>query len=152
MKLSDALTSDRIQLNLSSSDKTSAIEEMIEVVTPSMGSADPEAILRNVLDREAIQTTGLGRGVAIPHGQSDDITGVAAALGISQSGLDFEAIDGLPVNLVFLILSSPDAVPAYLSVLSRTARIFGKEEMRQKVMAAASAVEIIDLIRQQEKM
>ena len=151
MKLSDALTSDRIQLSLSSTDKVSAIEEMITLMTSSIDFAAPEAILRNVLDREAIQSTGLGRGVAIPHGQSDDVAGVAAALGISRSGLDFESVDGLPVNLVFLILSSTDAVPAYLSVLSRTARIFGKEEMRQKVMAAA-AEEIIDLIREQEKI
>jgi len=152
MKLSDALTADRIQLRLSSTDKTAAIEEMIALMTSSRGFADPEAILGVVLDREAIQSTGLGRGIAIPHGQSDDITGVVAALGISRAGLDFEAVDELPVNLVFLILSSSTAVPAYLSVISRTARIFGKEEMRQKVVAAASAEEIIDLIRQQEEM
>jgi len=151
MKLSDALAADRIELNLSSTDKLSAIEEMIALMDLSVDLADAEAILRQVLDREAIQTTGLGRGVAIPHGRSDNITGVTAALGISRSGLDFESIDGLPVSLVFLILSSEDAVPAYMSVLSRTARIFGKEEMRQKAMAAVSAEKIIHLIRQQEQ-
>ena len=104
MELSDALTSDRIGLNLSSAGKMSAIEEMIALMAPSMDFADPGAILQNVLDREAIQSTGQGRGIATPHGQSADIAIAAAALGISRSGLEFEGINGLPVHLIFLIL------------------------------------------------
>lgn len=150
MKLSDALTPDRIELNLSSTEKVPAIEEMIALVSRSTDLSDPGAVLRRILDREAVLSTGVDRGVAIPHAPWDEIDGVVVALGISRSGVDFQSLDGQPVHLIFLILSSRAAQSAYLSVLSRTARIFHSEGMEQRIVEAASEKEIIRLIRQQE--
>ncbi len=150
MKLSDALAPDRIELNLSSTERNRVIEEMIALMNRSMTLPDPDALLQRILDQEAIKTSGVDRGVAIPHARSDDIDGVVVALGISRSGLDFQSLDGQPVHLIFLILSSEAAMPAYMSVLSRTARIFHREEMMQKVLDAASPDEIIALIHDQE--
>ena len=150
MKLSNTLAPDRIELDLSSTDKISAIEEMIALIGRSLDLSNYDALLQGVLERESVQSTGVDRGVAIPHTQTDEIDGVVTALGISRSGLEYQSLDGQPVYLVFLILSSRAANPAYLSVLSRTARIFDREEMKQKVMEAATAEEIIGLIRRQE--
>lgn len=148
MKLCDALAPDRIELNLSHTEKVSAIEEMIALTGRSIPLSDPDTLLRLILDQEAISTSGVDQGVAIPHARSDQVDGVVVSLGISRSGLDFQSLDGGPVYLVFLILSSE--VPAYMSVLSRTARIFNREAVRQQVIDASSAEEIMDLIRRQE--
>ena len=150
MKLSDALAPDRIELNLSSTEKVQAIQEMVALMAQSASTPDPEMLVERILDQEAIKSTGVGDGVAIPHARADEIEGVMAALGIVRSGLDFESIDGQPTHLIFLILSSEAALSAYLSVLGRTARIFHSEEMIQKVMEATSAKEVMDLIRSQE--
>ena len=150
MKLSDALAPDRIELDLSSTQKIPAIEEMIALMARSLDLPPGDTILQRVLDREAISSTGVDEGVGIPHARLEEIDGVFAGLGISRSGHDYESPDGQPVHLVFLILASTAATPAYLSVLGRTARIFNREEMRQKVLDATSAAEIISLIEQQE--
>jgi mannitol/fructose-specific phosphotransferase system IIA component (Ntr-type) len=150
MKLCDALAPDRIELNLASPDRDGAVREMIETMGRSVNLPDPDALLGLILEQEAIKTSGVDQDVAIPHARSDDIGGVVAALGISRNGIDFQSLDGQPVHLIFLILSSEASMPAYMSVLSRTARIFDREEIRREVLRAASQGEIIDIIRSQE--
>ncbi|MDP6778157.1 MAG: PTS sugar transporter subunit IIA [Candidatus Latescibacteria bacterium] len=150
MRLSEALASDRIELNLKSTEKRQAIEEMVRVMRGSVDLPNAEDILECVLEQEAIETSGVERGVAIPHARCPKIEGVTAALGISRSGLDFESLDGEPVQLVFLILSSESSMASYMSVLSRTARIFDREDNRERVLAAQDAEEIMALVREQE--
>ena len=150
MKLCDALAGDRIALNLTSSDRDGAIRELIEMIGRSVRLPDPNALLGLILEQEAIKTSGVDQHVAIPHARSDDIEGVVAALGVSGEGIDFQSLDGQPVHLIFLILSSEISMPAYMSVLSRTARIFDREEIRRQILAAASPDEVMEIIRAQE--
>ena len=150
MKLCDALAKDRIELNLSGPDRDGAIREMIALIRQSVNLPDPDALLNLILEQEAIKTSGVDQDVAIPHARTDDIEGVVAALGISRAGIDFHSLDGQPVHLVFLILSSEASLPAYMSLLSRTARIFDHEDIRRRVLQAASPEEIIQFIRTQE--
>ena len=150
MKLSDTLALDRVTLALSSTDKDGAIKELLDMLNQSVPLSDPEAVLKRILYEESIMSTGVGSGLGIPHARSDQVDGVVTALGISPEGIDYGSADGEPVGLVFLILSSVSAMPAYMSVLSRTSRIFDQEEMRNRVLAAESAEEIINLIRSQE--
>ena len=150
MKLSDALATDRIELNLKSTEKLEAIEEMVSLITRSVTVGDPKDLIKRILDQEAIKSTGVEKGVAIPHARFDEIDGVIAALGIVRSDLDFQSLDDKPVHLVFLILSSVASMSAYLSVLGRTARIFHEEAMREQVMAATTADEVMELIRSHE--
>ncbi|MCE2438309.1 MAG: PTS sugar transporter subunit IIA [Candidatus Latescibacteria bacterium] len=150
MKLCDALAIDRIELSLTSSDRDGAIRELIEMIGRSVQLPDPGSLIGLILEQEAVKTSGVDQHVAIPHARSDDIEGVVAALGISGRGIDFQSLDGQPVHLIFLILSSETSMPAYMSVLSRTARIFEGEEIRRQVLGAASADEIMEIIRTQE--
>lgn len=150
MKLFDALANDRIELNLTHSDRDGAVREMIATIGRSVNLPDPVALLGLILDQEAIKTSGVDQHVAIPHARSDDIEGVVAALGISREGIDFQSLDGQPVHLIFLILSSEASMSAYMSVLSRTARIFDHAEVRRQVLEAASPAEIMEIIHAQE--
>lgn len=152
MRLSEALSRERIDLNLSSSGKLAVIEEMIGLAarTADVGEAGP--IIARVLEREGLSSTAVDHGIAIPHAHCERVDGVVAALGVSPGGLDYEAPDGRPVHLVFLILASPKATPAYLSVLGRTARIFHSEEMRQEVLAATSPEDVLEVITRHEPL
>lgn len=150
MKLSDALTGDRIELHLTSPDRDGAIREMIDMIGRSVYLPDPDALLGLILEQEAIKTSGVDQHVAIPHARSDEIEGVVAALGISGEGIDFQSLDGQPVHLIFLILSSEASMAAYMSVLSRTARIFDREKIRRQILGAASPDEVMEIIRTQE--
>lgn len=150
MKLSDALSGDRIELNLTSPGRDGAIREMIELIGRSVRLPDPGALLGLILEQEAIKTSGVDQHVAIPHARSDEIEGVVAALGISGEGIDFQSLDGQPVHLIFLILSSEASMAAYMSVLGRTARIFDREKIRRQILGAASPDEVMEIIRTQE--
>lgn len=92
--------------------------------------------MQRVLDREAICSTAVNRGVA--------------SLGIHRQGLYYDSPDGLPVHLIFLVLSSEIATPEYLSVLGRTARILHRQDMRQQALAATSTQDVIRAIAEQE--
>lgn len=152
MRLSEALALERIDLNLSNTEKLPVIEEMIGLVSRSLNVGDPEPILAHVLEREGLSSTAVDHGIAIPHAHCEQVEGVVAALGVSRQGLDYDAPDGQPVHLVFLILASPEATPAYLSVLGRTARIFHREEMRQEVLAATAPGDVLELIARHEPL
>lgn len=149
MKLSDALHPTRI-VHLQARTKSQALQELLTVAAASLGLPQTEDLMQRVLDREAICTTAVSRGVAIPHARSTQIDNVVATLGISRSGLDFNSPDGEPVHLVFLILSSEIATPSYLSVLGRTARIFHRDDMRQDILEIDDPGAIIQAIANQE--
>ena len=150
MKLSDALDPARIALDLSATDKVGALEELLALAGASLQLPDTQPLLSRILERENICSTAVNRGVAIPHARSPLVQGVVASLGIHRAGLEYDSPDGEPVQLVFLVLSSEIATPAYLSVLGRTARIFRRDEMRQKVLDADSAAQIIEYVAAQE--
>ena len=150
MKLSDALDPARVALDLAANDKVGAFEELLALAAASLTLPDTQPLLSRILEREAICSTAVNRGVAIPHARSPLVQGVVASLGIHRAGLDYGSPDGGKVQLVFLVLSSEIATPAYLSVLGRTARIFHRDQMRQQVMDADSATQIIELIAAQE--
>ncbi len=150
MKLSDALDANRIVLELSATDKVGALEQLLTVAGSALDLQDTAPLLQRVLDRESICSTAVNRGVAIPHARSPEIDGVVACLGIHRAGLDYDSPDGQPVHLVFLVLSSEISTPAYLSVLGRTARIFHRDAMRQRLLDAESAEAIMQAIADQE--
>ena len=152
MRLSEALAAERIELNLKSSGKLAVIEEMIGVAGRSVDVGEVGPVVARVLERESLSSTAVDHGIAIPHAHCAQVDGVLAALGISRDGLDYEAPDGQAVHLVFLILASPKATPAYLSVLGRTARIFHREATRQEVLGAATAEDVLEHIARHEPL
>ncbi|MBT4610911.1 MAG: PTS sugar transporter subunit IIA [Gemmatimonadetes bacterium] len=151
MRLSDAMSADRIILDLQATNKDEAISELIDLAAVSGGVEEtPEQLLKLVLEREALTSTAVDRGVAIPHTRSNRIEGVVVSLGIHRDGLDFGSLGGDLVHLVFLVLSADSSTPAYLSVLGRTARIFRRPQMLQSVLEAEDANQILQYISDHE--
>ena len=151
MKLSNLLSPDLIKIPLESKDKEGVIREMVDVLSKNGKVIDPEAVLEAVLEREKVMSTGVGQGIAIPHGKTESVTGVVAALGISPDDIDFQAIDEQPVHIVFLLLAPPYETGLHLKALSRVSRLLSKEEFREKLLQASNAEEAMRFIQEEEK-
>ena len=145
------LSKERIIINLSGSDKYNILEKLVDVAKTSEKVKDPIDLLKKVIEREKLKSTGIGRGIGVPHAQTPAVTDVVACLGISPQGLEFSAIDGKPVHLIFLIATKGRMDNAYLGLLSRIARLFSSEDFKQKVINSNSPEDIMRLISDKEK-
>ncbi len=151
MKLSDVLTKERIIINLNGKDKYDVLDKMVQVIRASEKVTNQTDLLKKVTEREKIKSTGIGGGIGIPHAQSSGVSDIVACLGISEAGIEFNAIDGKPVYLIFLIATNERTNSKYLGLLSRIARLFIDESFKQRIMKSTSPEEIITLIIEKEK-
>jgi mannitol/fructose-specific phosphotransferase system IIA component (Ntr-type) len=151
MKLSEALALERIKFNLEGDDKGSVIRELVDVAEQSGLLSEREQYLDRVLDREFLLSTGLGHGVAVPHAQAEGIRGLFCCLGISREGVTYESVDNEPARILCLICAEEGSDGPYLLLLSNITRLFGQREIREGVLAAASADEILAIIHGAEE-
>lgn len=151
MKLSEALSEDRIRMHLRSREKAEAIRELVETLTPTGDTGKADRFMQAVMAREQLQSTGIGQGVAIPHGETEEVRDVVCALGLSRAGIEYQALDGRPVHILFLLLAPPDRSTRYLSLLAAIARLFRNSELRAAVLEAGSPAEIMEQIRRRER-
>ena len=151
MKLSDVLTKERIIINLNGTDKYDILGKLVNVARTSNRVTDEADLLKKVIEREKIKSTGIGGGIGIPHAQTSGVTDIIACLGISGQGIEFNSLDGKPVHLVFLIATKERTNSAYLGLLSRIARLFIDESFKQKIIKSTSPDEIMNLILEKEK-
>jgi mannitol/fructose-specific phosphotransferase system IIA component (Ntr-type) len=103
-------------------------------------------VLRAVHQREEVLSTGIGGGVAIPHGKADGVGDLAMAAGIAAEPLDFAALDGQPVRLFFLLVGPESAAGAHVKALSRISRLVRREDLRQRLVAARTPGEFMDVV------
>ena len=151
MKLSDVLAKEHIIINLYGMNKFEVLEKMVKVTKSSAKVVDEIDLLEKVLTREKIKSTGIGGGIGIPHAQTLGVTDFIACLGISQEGIDFNALDEKPVHLVFLIATKERTNNIYLELLSSIARLFVDETFKQKIIKSKSPDEIMQLISEKEE-
>ena len=150
MRLSDILKPQDIKIPLAATTKTDAIAELVNLLAANGEVSDPKKMLEAVLDREATRTTGIGNGLAIPHGKCPGVENLVMAIGRAGTPIDFQAIDGRPVNLIWLLGSPPDKTGQHIHALARISRLMTIDKFRQSVAAAKTPQELFDLIVQQE--
>ena len=150
MQLIDLLTLDRIKIPLESRSKEQVLAELVEVVAAGLEPAQRAELLRAVRDREAVLSTGIGHGVAIPHGKSPILPGLLMAAGVAAEPVDFDALDGQPVRLFFLLVGPESAAGPHIKALSRIARLIRSEEVRASLMSAGTADAFSAALKQSE--
>ncbi|MEK7731053.1 MAG: PTS sugar transporter subunit IIA, partial [Planctomycetota bacterium] len=128
-----------------------AIGELSQAACAGLG-LDGDEVATAVLAREAQGPTGLGDRIAVPHARLDSLDGPVVAVGLSRNGIDFDAPDGLPAQLVFLILTPRDDDGAQVEILADIARTFRHEEVRQKVVEVPTYTEFLAMIRTQSEV
>ena len=149
MKFSDFICKDAIRTHLEADKKESVIRAMVTSLMEAkkIDKKDFESIVEAILKREELGSTGIGDGIAIPHGKFRDLEDLMISFGRSRKGIDFSATDGKPVHLFFLMVAPENSAGQHLKVLARISRLLKDEAVRRKLMAAKSATELYDVIR-----
>jgi len=146
MRLTEILTPQRIRVPLQAQDKIGVITELIDLLDETGGLANRDLALEAVLRREQERTTGIGYGLAIPHGKSDGCKTLVMAAGKPARPVDFQSLDGRPVTFVVLLVSPPDQTGPHIQALAKISRLMNIEDFRKAVDKAASAQELYEAI------
>jgi PTS system nitrogen regulatory IIA component len=150
MKIEDILAEDLVLADLAARSKTDVLEELATAVASKHPELDRERLLQALDDRERLNSTALGDGVAIPHGKLSGIKRVFAAFARSKQGVDFHSLDGEPTHLFFLLVAPEDSAGAHLKALARISRLLKDENFRARLMQAPDATALFDTIRQED--
>jgi fructose-specific phosphotransferase system IIA component len=150
MNLLDILTPESIKAPLAGTDKKSVIDELVDVLASVNRVGDAAALKEAVWTREQTRTTGIGHGLAIPHGKSAGMSSLAMSIGKPAQPMDFQAIDGQPVRLIVLLASPPDRTSDHIQALARISRLMTMDDFRNRIYAAQTSGEIYDLLKSQE--
>jgi len=153
MDLGDILSNEQIITDLEAADRWQAIDELIKnlVSTGKIKAEHQDAIAAVVKKRESSMSTGIGFGIGIPHASTDLIGEVVGALGRSRKGVNFDALDNQPVNLVMLFLVPQGQFQKHLHTLANIAKLLHKAEFRTALEQAPSAEEMLKIIREHGK-
>ena len=150
MRMSEILKPQNIKISMAATTKAEAIAELVNLLAANGDVKDPKAVLESVLDREATRTTGIGNGLAIPHGKCNGTTQLAMAIGRPATPIDFQSIDGRPVTLIWLLTSPPDKTGPHIHALARISRLMTIDKFRVALAAATTPQQLFDAIVQQE--
>ena len=146
MNLKKPLTVETIRLDLKGATKEAILAEMVDLLVASGHIRDREAVLKAVLEREKRMSTGMQNGIAIPHGKTDSVDCLVAALGIKRGGVDFGALDGQP-STIFVMTVSPDSrTGPHIQFLAEISRPLNDASVRAKLLAATSPDEVLHLL------
>ena len=150
MRLTEILKPQNIKVPVLAKVKTEAIAELVSLLADNGEVIDPKKVLDSVLEREATRTTGIGNGLAIPHGKCTGTDHLVMAIGRPSAPIDFQSIDGRPVSLIWLLTSPPDKTGPHIHALARISRLMTIDRFRQALASAKTPQEIFDAIVQQE--
>ena len=151
MKICDVLTEDNIIPELKSGSKIDIINELIDIFKDDERVLDLAQVKNSVMEREKIMSTGVGHGFGIPHCKTNKVTEILAAFGKTKEPIDFEALDGEPVSLFFLLIGKDNLVAPHIKLLSRISLLMNKEEVRNKLREAKTSSEIYAIFKEYEE-
>lgn len=152
MQLSDIVSVEKIKVPMVAKSKRQAIEELVDVLIAAGDVSSREIALSAVLEREKTRTTGIGNGLAIPHGKCSAVNQVVMALGRPANGIDFESVDEKPVNLVILLLSPMDMIGPHIQALARISRLMSIDGLRKQITCAQEPAQIMQALRDAEQI
>ena len=151
MKITDFLKEDCVLVSVKSRDKKGAIAELLELLKEKKYVKDSKDILDNVMEREKLGSTGIGQGIAVPHTKTEQIEDLVGAVGISNDGISFDALDGEPVYIIFLILAPTKSIGLHLKALAKIARLLKDKTFRNALRKSTQPAEVIKIIKEDEE-
>jgi len=153
MKIMDFLDPEAINTDIQAADKEGIIRELVGLLisTGAVNAKDKEKIIGILMDRESLGSTGVGQGIGIPHGKTNSVKKLVAALGISKKGVNFDSLDGEPVSIIFLLLAPEDSAGPHLKALARISRLLKDKYFRETLKAAVDKKSVIKIISQEEQ-
>jgi fructose-specific phosphotransferase system IIA component len=150
MLLTQILQQKCVKVPLEGKDKESVITELVELLDANGVLLDKDVALDAVFTREQTRSTGIGSGIAIPHGKCKAVKELVMAFGIASDGIDFASVDGKPVTIVILLVSPSDQTGPHIQALARISRLMLDEQFRQSLEKSTSSDELYELLNNKE--
>jgi fructose-specific phosphotransferase system IIA component len=150
MLLTQILEPTCVKAPLDGKSKESVITELVDLLADSGALADRDVVLEAVFVREETRSTGIGSGIAIPHGKCSGVKELVMSVGIAAEPIDFDSIDAKPVSIIILLASPIDRTGPHIQALARISRLMLDEEFKSKLENARSAEEVYELISNKE--
>jgi len=153
MKISEMLSPSAVNVDLKSSDKDGIIEELVDLLVASgeVKSASKNEILDKLKEREMLGSTGIGKGVGIPHAKSAKTKKMISAFGVSKSGVDFRSLDGAPAYIFFLLIAPGETPGPHLKALAKISRLLDDKFVRERLRAASSNTDALKIMKEEEQ-
>lgn len=150
MKITEFLDKRGIKVGIEAVEKEDAMKELVDVLAEVKDIGDKKGILRALIERESLGSTGIGQGIAIPHGKTDRVSELVAVLGISRKGVNFDSLDGELVYIFFLLVAPKETAGPHLKALAQISRLLRDTYFCELLKRCKSAEEVYELIRKEE--
>ena len=151
MKITEFLNKRGIKVGLQATEKEDTLKELVDVLAEVKDVGDKKSIVRALIERENLGSTGIGQGIAIPHGKTDRVQELVAVLGISHKGVNFEALDGELVYIFFLLVAPKETAGPHLKALAQISRLLRDSFFCELLRRCKTADEAFELIRREEE-
>ena len=150
MKLTDFVVNEAIITELKATEKEAVVREMMYSLKDmqKISNKDVEGVIKSLMKREELGSTGIGKGVAVPHTKHDCIKKIVGTIARSTNGVDFNALDGEPVHLFFLLLSPNDSAGAHLAALERISTVIRDNDFRRFMRQANGKEGMIEILKE----
>lgn len=150
MKILDVLQNEAIISDLKSQDKKGILEELVSPIARITG-VNHKDLVRVLMDREQLGSTGIGGGIGIPHGKLKQLESLALGFGLSRKGVDFESMDNQPTHIFFLLVTPENSTGLHLKMLARISRILKHDQIKEKLLNAGNTDEILSIIKEEDE-
>ena len=151
MRISEFLVPEAINLDLKAATKKDVLAELLQPLAKAGRIADAKKMVEVLLEREELGSTGIGGRIAIPHGKASQVKELAASLGISKTGIAFDALDGEPVNLFIALVAPEGSAGLHLKALARISSLLKDKAFKKALLAAVTREDVLALIEAEEK-
>ncbi len=151
MKISEILNPRGIKIGLEAHSKDQALKALVDILASAEKIDDSKSILKALIERENLGSTGIGQGIAIPHGKTDKVNKLVAILGVSQKGINFDALDGEVVYVFFLLVAPKDTTGPHLKALAQISRLLRDSYFCELIRKCSTPEEIFNLIKSEEE-
>ena len=150
MRIAEFLSPEAVVASLSARNKPDVLRELSAALARAHPALQEERLVGVLREREKLGSTGIGEGVAIPHGKLNGLSQLCASFGVSRKGVDFEAIDGKPTHLFFALVAPENSAGIHLKALARISRLFKNPRFRESILKAATPEQIYSLIAEED--
>jgi PTS system nitrogen regulatory IIA component len=150
MKICDVLQKKTILADLKAQNKKGILEELVAPVS-EIANVNQEDLVRVLMERERLGSTGIGGGIGIPHGKMKGIDSLILGFGLSRKGVDFESLDGQPTHIFFLLITPENSTGLHLKMLGRISRILKDDPFKTRLLNATNGDEILDIINEEDE-
>ncbi len=146
----DVLNINAINVDLKARDKKGILDELVAPVAQETG-ASHDKLVKVLMDRERLGSTGIGGGIGIPHGKLKNLESLILGFGLSRQGVDFESMDGRPTHIYFLLLTPESSAGVHLKLLARISRLLKNDGVKERLMQAQAPQDVITIIQEEDE-